>query len=618
MKNMKVKEIYETYYSNIPKGTFEEICKGDPTTHFNENKLTKVGRYVKWLTKLYLNNNLLLEDISKANEYLSVFYNIRNHIKGVDIFSFDSITSGETPLFEYISKYVKPNNLNNESELLTNKYFIINKEAEILFEDDKWLVVYPKTKDASGFYGANSQWCTRNPNSFETYNTKGKLFIFILKDKVISDVSSKRHSDLEPQRRFQYHIQENQFMNMADNSNISDAVIKLAFNIAKNEIHSYYNQKFTYDTFYKIIKKKYGEIALEDGYNVIFKNNHFFRSAALSYLERHKCDYNTLLENFSTIPKEDKTIFLKLLCQQQEFLTSKTQTKTLFKYLLDYDYIDTNIIPKLVANNHLNIEDVNYILDTKNLSDNEIKSILTSFPEYINDYNIKHELKTIYIQLLQKYSTKEDSILYSSLEAYTFCKIRANIDVIGLFNTELSFLRESLKELLYSNVFTHKIRHDIYGVLYGWGGYRDYEDKETSLDGLLNYKLDTKISKNDLLCNYKSLLDKYTLSEDTIYIHMLFTYSSLISKSDDDLEKIKNILSTYYPYFYNIYSNMDNILKQYSNRDSSYMYHRSHLLNMKLHVFDKQIHEAAKNKKEPDMLDEITFGGDLADLMNVY
>ena len=103
---MNTLEIYEKYYSKIPKTVFNKICKGDPTSHFKDEKLIKIGRYVKWLTKIYLENQLLLEDLDKSYEYLEILYSIRNTSSNVDIFKFDSLTTGEKPLYDFISNYL--------------------------------------------------------------------------------------------------------------------------------------------------------------------------------------------------------------------------------------------------------------------------------------------------------------------------------------------------------------------------------------------------------------------------------------------------------------------------------------------------------------------------------
>ena len=57
------------------------------------------------------------------------------------------------------------------------------RESEILYDDGRWLVVIPKTKFASCFWGRGTMWCisaTRSENMFERYNKhQGPIWIII-------------------------------------------------------------------------------------------------------------------------------------------------------------------------------------------------------------------------------------------------------------------------------------------------------------------------------------------------------------------------------------------------------------------------------------------------------
>lgn len=54
--------------------------------------------------------------------------------------------------------------------------------ADIVYEDDRFTVVTPKTHEASCYYGSGSKWCTAARSSdqhFMSYNRDGKLFYFL-------------------------------------------------------------------------------------------------------------------------------------------------------------------------------------------------------------------------------------------------------------------------------------------------------------------------------------------------------------------------------------------------------------------------------------------------------
>ena len=57
--------------------------------------------------------------------------------------------------------------------------------AQKLYEDDRWLLVNPKTAEASCYYGSGTQWCTagRQGNAFGQYNKNGNLYYLIDKSR---------------------------------------------------------------------------------------------------------------------------------------------------------------------------------------------------------------------------------------------------------------------------------------------------------------------------------------------------------------------------------------------------------------------------------------------------
>ena len=56
-------DIYVKYYSDIDRGIFNKIVSSDPT--WREDKPNKMGKFGKWLLKLWVNKKLMLEDLYK-------------------------------------------------------------------------------------------------------------------------------------------------------------------------------------------------------------------------------------------------------------------------------------------------------------------------------------------------------------------------------------------------------------------------------------------------------------------------------------------------------------------------------------------------------------------------
>jgi hypothetical protein len=69
------------------------------------------------------------------------------------------------------------------------------KDADPIYEDDKYFVVRPNTTEASQKYGANTRWCiaaTSSQNYFKSYSTNNNKFYFVItKDATPGTPSSK-------------------------------------------------------------------------------------------------------------------------------------------------------------------------------------------------------------------------------------------------------------------------------------------------------------------------------------------------------------------------------------------------------------------------------------------
>ena len=76
--------------------------------------------------------------------------------------------------------------------------------AEKVYEDNEWLIIVPKTREAAIYYGKGTKWCTastRGYNYFERYNNEGRLYINI----------NKNTGD-----KYQFHFESNSFMDAED------------------------------------------------------------------------------------------------------------------------------------------------------------------------------------------------------------------------------------------------------------------------------------------------------------------------------------------------------------------------------------------------------------------
>lgn len=208
LSESKVSDIHEKYYEDIRLDFFYDIIKSDPTTPIKKGIPDKLGQYSKWLLSLHKKGKLKKEDLYKAHEYLIMY----NELKRQNILpeNFKDIGKiGSLPeLFLLNSRFGGTGQVkDDESYILSDKFFINNGQAELFFENKRWIVIVPKSLEASKFYACTSQWCTRFPENYEQYTKDGPLYIIIDKLKLNQDDST---------RRYQFHFESNQFMNMND------------------------------------------------------------------------------------------------------------------------------------------------------------------------------------------------------------------------------------------------------------------------------------------------------------------------------------------------------------------------------------------------------------------
>lgn len=189
-------DIYQKYYSNIDKDIFNKIITSDPT--YNNEKKNKMGKYGKWLLNLYQKNNLKIEDLYKATNYLTYFDKYQRFLKDKDINHYKTLPE----LYSNIKEYI-----DNQDKYLSNSEIEknIKHDAEKVYEDDNWIIIIPHSKEASCYYGKGTQWCTaaeHSTNYFDDYNSQGNLYINI--NKITGD-------------KYQFHFQTDSFMDDSDN-----------------------------------------------------------------------------------------------------------------------------------------------------------------------------------------------------------------------------------------------------------------------------------------------------------------------------------------------------------------------------------------------------------------
>lgn len=225
-------DIYVKYYSDIDREIFNKIVSSDPT--WREDKPNKMGKFGKWLLKLWVNKKLMLEDLYKATEYLSYFVKYNNRIEVKDINKYHSLPE----LYNIVKVFMdNPEIATSNSDEVRR----IKEGADKVFENGEWLVIVPHTKEASCYYGKGTQWCTaaeQSNNMFDHYNSQGNLYINI------------RKSDGE---KFQFHFESGSFMDATDTPIESPVYDTIGFGYS---ILDYYKENLSSDKFNKLVETK--------------------------------------------------------------------------------------------------------------------------------------------------------------------------------------------------------------------------------------------------------------------------------------------------------------------------------------------------------------------------
>ena len=129
--------------------------------------LSSNQKFLNFLGKVISSNNVD-EDLVKSKIAIEKFIKYQKNLEQKDINQYDSLKD----IQDAIDKH--------ENRIRRNVKEVDG--ADIVYEDDRFTVVTPKTHEASCYYGSGSKWCTAARSSdqhFMSYNRDGKLFYFL-------------------------------------------------------------------------------------------------------------------------------------------------------------------------------------------------------------------------------------------------------------------------------------------------------------------------------------------------------------------------------------------------------------------------------------------------------
>lgn len=158
------KEDARTKYPDVPESDFNYFVENDPSGN---------QKYLEWLLKYYfqVSPRVLVEDIKffHQNQNMFIEKDINRHT---------------------------PNSLDREIDdvrekiLQKQKKKQAKKESLRIYEDNRWLVISPKSWEASCYYGAGTKWCITmkdNPSYWRRYSKNASFFFIMDKTKKQDD-----------------------------------------------------------------------------------------------------------------------------------------------------------------------------------------------------------------------------------------------------------------------------------------------------------------------------------------------------------------------------------------------------------------------------------------------
>lgn len=157
-------------YPDIDKDTFWFFANNDPSGN---------QKYLDWMSGEYMNGTRYYDRAVEIQSAVNFFHNNIQRFKEKDI-----------------NKYKDLNELNTEISVIRVKIEQKRREKQekqerdIVYNDDRWLVIAPKTHKASCKYGAGTKWCVASnttSNHWTNYSRNATFFFIIDKTKTEED-----------------------------------------------------------------------------------------------------------------------------------------------------------------------------------------------------------------------------------------------------------------------------------------------------------------------------------------------------------------------------------------------------------------------------------------------
>ena len=177
----RVSQVKEKY--DIPAEVWEPMVSGSAA-------IAKNQKYLEWIARVWKEYVSTPENVDTQDREGWVWTGVLNGTLST-VEEFDRVRPNlkKKDLYQYRDRQEVIDALEDWKKEKTRN-IKTHKESEVVFEDDRFKVVVPKSHTASCYYGAGTKWCTASKDAdhhFTNYDKEGKLFYILDKSAPTSD-----------------------------------------------------------------------------------------------------------------------------------------------------------------------------------------------------------------------------------------------------------------------------------------------------------------------------------------------------------------------------------------------------------------------------------------------
>ncbi len=158
--------------------------------YLSDNDPSGNNKYLEWMVKNWLTpigNVKLAYTVAPNRESLTStvknFHRLIQRLENKDINSYKTYLDLKNAVTEAEKK-------EKEAKKEKEKVKKAKKQAEVIYKDDDWLVISPKSWESSCYYGAGTKWCVSSKNNrehWDQYSRRSTFFYVIDRNKKMND-----------------------------------------------------------------------------------------------------------------------------------------------------------------------------------------------------------------------------------------------------------------------------------------------------------------------------------------------------------------------------------------------------------------------------------------------